>query len=166
MSSLLCGNREIGFFHDGNLQHKVTSGVTSSPGVHGPQQPIGQYGGPSVSAISDMLVDYVHVYQNSSGAVAITPQAGYGGPGDTRFRDAAAPTAAGRILLRCPWCYRGPQACAPGASYSKYRWNQGRRRVGHRDRRQDVQFPGSAYLRPAATCWMSLTSRAVPIPVR
>ena len=28
-------------------------------------------------------VDYVHIYSNASGAVAVTPQANYGGPGDT-----------------------------------------------------------------------------------
>jgi hypothetical protein len=29
-------------------------------------------------------VDYVHVYSNASGAVAVTPQANYGGPGYNR----------------------------------------------------------------------------------
>ena len=27
------------------------------------------------------VVDYVHLYQNTSGAVAVTPDPGYGGPG-------------------------------------------------------------------------------------
>jgi beta-glucanase (GH16 family) len=31
---------------------------------------------------NDMYVDYVHVYSAQPGAVAVTPEAGYGGPGD------------------------------------------------------------------------------------
>jgi hypothetical protein len=34
-------------------------------------------------AASQLKVDYVHVYENNPNAVAVTPQAGYGGPGDT-----------------------------------------------------------------------------------
>jgi beta-glucanase (GH16 family) len=73
---------EIDFYYDGKLQHKVTSGVTSSPEQMILDNTIGQWGGPTVTP-SDMMVDYVHVYQNSPNAEAVTPQSGYGGPGDT-----------------------------------------------------------------------------------
>ena len=71
---------KIDFYYDGKLQHTVTSGVTSSPEQMIFDNTIGQWGGPLLTP-SDMMVDYVHVYQNNSGAVVVTPQAGYGGPG-------------------------------------------------------------------------------------
>jgi hypothetical protein len=51
---------------------------------------VGGFGGPLVTP-SDMLVDYVHVYQNTPNAVAMMPQAGYGGPGDAGLAGSAPP---------------------------------------------------------------------------
>ena len=73
---------EIDWYYDGQLEYKQTTGVTSSPMMMILNNGIGQYGGPTVTP-SDMLVDYVHVYQTGPNATAVTPQAGYGGPGDT-----------------------------------------------------------------------------------
>ena len=73
---------EIDWYYDGKLQHTVTAGVTSSPMMLIFINAIGKWGGPAVTP-SDMMIDYVHVYQNSPNAVAVTPQSGYGGPGDT-----------------------------------------------------------------------------------
>ena len=45
---------------------------------------------------NNMYVDYVHVYSAQPGAVAVTPEAGYGGPGDTDPTVRTAPiTSAG-----------------------------------------------------------------------
>lgn len=70
-------------YWDGN---KVASYATSDNGA--PEQIIFNTGAGAGSpaaygAASQMKVDYVHVYDSNPNAVAITPQAGYGGPGDT-----------------------------------------------------------------------------------
>ena len=81
---------EIDWYYDGQLQFKQTSGVTSSPMMMILNNGIGQAGGPTATP-SDMLVDYVHIYQNDPNATAVTPQAGYGGPGDTGGGDTPPP---------------------------------------------------------------------------
>ena len=39
--------------------------------------------GTSGAATAHFRIDYVHVYSNDPGAVAVEPEAGYGGPGDS-----------------------------------------------------------------------------------
>lgn len=72
----------------------MTSGITSLPMYLILNLGISQeHGGPVVTP-SYMLVDYVHVYSRDSSAVAVTPQAGYGGPGDNGEGMPAADLAA------------------------------------------------------------------------
>jgi beta-glucanase (GH16 family) len=76
---------ELQYYYDGQLQHTVTYQVTSSPLEMVLNYAVGGVGGP-ITAPASMEVDYVHVYQSTqydSNPVAVTPEAGYGGPGDT-----------------------------------------------------------------------------------
>lgn len=76
---------ELDFYYDGNLQHTIAASDISSSAMEMILNfGIGQYGG-QTTVPSSMLVDYVHVYQSGQydpNAVAVTPQAGYGGAGD------------------------------------------------------------------------------------
>jgi hypothetical protein len=76
---------ELQFYYDGNLQHTVTTGVTSVPLEMVLNYAVSSSVGGPTTTPATMLVDYVHVYQTTQydpSAVAVTPQAGYGGPGD------------------------------------------------------------------------------------
>ena len=81
----------ITFYYDGIAIGTVTSNVTSQPMQLILNNAVGGWGGPTVVPAT-MLVDYVHVYSNASGAVAVAPQANYGGPGSTGGTTAPTPT--------------------------------------------------------------------------
>ena len=73
----------VDVYWDGKL---VKSYPTDDNGVG--EQPIfnigsGQGSPVAYGAASQLKVDYIHVSSNASDAVAVTPDAGYGGPGDT-----------------------------------------------------------------------------------
>ena len=72
----------VTYYYDGVEVGKITTGITSSPMYlilnYGVSDVIG---GPT-AVPSEMLVDYVHVYSQDPNAVAVTPEANYGGPGD------------------------------------------------------------------------------------
>ncbi|MBX6321976.1 MAG: glycoside hydrolase family 16 protein [Rhodospirillaceae bacterium] len=70
----------ITYYYDGQKVGTVTSGVTSSPMYVILNHGMGQWGGKTV-APADMKVDYVHVYSHDPNAQAVTPEAGYAGPG-------------------------------------------------------------------------------------
>ena len=72
----------ITFYYDGVAIGTITSNVTSQPMQLILNNAVGGWGGPTVVP-STMLVDYVHVYSNAGGAVAVTPQPNYAGPGST-----------------------------------------------------------------------------------
>lgn len=76
---------QVKFYYDGKFVGTLTSGITSAPMYLILNLGVGGHGGP-VPIPDNMLVDYVHVYSNDPGAVAVEPEAGYGGPGDTGDR--------------------------------------------------------------------------------
>jgi beta-glucanase (GH16 family) len=82
---------KITFYYDGKNIGSVTRGVASSPMMIILTYAIGGWGGDTVVP-SEMLVDYVHVYSNSSTAHAVIPQSGYGGPGDNKTGATPTPT--------------------------------------------------------------------------
>ncbi len=81
----------ISFYFDGQLIGTITNNVTSQPMQLILNYAVGGWGGP-ISAPAEMLVDYVHVYSNASNAVAVPPQANYGGPGSTGNVPTPTPT--------------------------------------------------------------------------
>jgi Ca2+-binding RTX toxin-like protein len=71
----------ISYFYDGVKVGTITSGVTSAPMYIIINNAMGPWGGETVIG-ADMAVDYVHVYSRNPNLTAVTPEAGYGGPGD------------------------------------------------------------------------------------
>lgn len=90
----------VKFYYDGRFVGQLTTGITSLPMyviLNNAISPENRYGGPMMLPAT-VLVDYVHVYSRDPNAVAVTPQAGYGGPGATGSSsvptlDTMAPTA-------------------------------------------------------------------------
>lgn len=85
----------VKYYYDGVLVGSSTLGVTSAPMYLVLNNGIStQHGGP-LSVPSTVLVDYVHVYSKDPNAVAVTPEANYGGPGHVpgAALDTTAPTA-------------------------------------------------------------------------
>jgi Ca2+-binding RTX toxin-like protein len=73
---------QVSFYYDDEYVGSIETGITDSPMYLILNNGVGGYGG-DVSAPSDMLVDWVHVYSADPDAVAVAPQAGYDGPGGT-----------------------------------------------------------------------------------
>lgn len=73
----------VTFYYDGVQVGRLTSGITSFPMYLILNNGISDEHGGATVVPSTMMVDYVHVYSRDPNAVAVTPQAGYGGPGDT-----------------------------------------------------------------------------------
>lgn len=88
----------VTWLYDGKQVGTLASGITGAPLFLILNNGVGGYGGPPLIP-ADMQVDYVHVYSPDSRLAAVSPDAGYGGPGD----DKSAPppvSAADAVLTR------------------------------------------------------------------
>lgn len=73
--------RAITYYYDGKKVGSIKKGLTHSPMYMILNHAVSTIGG-AISAPSIMYVDYVHVYSADPRAAAVTPDPGYGGPGD------------------------------------------------------------------------------------
>jgi beta-glucanase (GH16 family) len=73
----------VTYYYDGRQVGRITTGITGSPMYLILNHAVGGCcAGPKLVPTT-VYVDYVHVYSNASGAVAVSPQPNYGGPGAT-----------------------------------------------------------------------------------
>ncbi len=91
----------INWYYDGVQVFQTSTNVNAANAI--PQwvildATVGGFNGNTINGSTvfpaNFQVDYVHVYSNDPNAVAVTPQANYGGPGDTGGGIATAPATA------------------------------------------------------------------------
>src|SRR5262245_17842465 len=71
----------VTYYYDGVEVGEITSGITDSPMFMILNNGVSDSIGGPTSVPANMLVDWVHVYSDSSRAVAVNPEANYTGPG-------------------------------------------------------------------------------------
>lgn len=92
---------QVTYYYDGKQVGRIAVGITAAPMFLILNYGVGGYGGP-VLVPATMLIDYVHVYSSQPNMVAVTPDPGYGGPGDdkTVVLPPVSDTPADQVLKR------------------------------------------------------------------